>query len=183
MNLVEAEQIVAGWKTQWPEMLHYFKRVSKMLGPDWFRGRNDEDEEEEQGDVARVTLPNGGKITRGRAWYTQACNFPFQGLAAAGAKHACFKLAEACYTSRGVLRGSRPLLFVHDEVIMEHPEGEASDRAYVQAKIMVDAMAEFLPDVRPKAEPALMRRWYKEAKEVTDAQGRLVPWEPKEKTL
>lgn len=180
MNLLEAEHIVQSWKNQW-DTAHYFRYINKLLRPDWFRGKTDAGEDEEEGgDVATVTLPNGGKVTRGRAWYTQACNFPFQGLAAAGAKYACFKLAEACYTSRGVLRGSRPLLFVHDEVIMEHPEGEASDRAYVQAKIMVDAMSEFLPDVRPKAEPALMRRWYKEAKEVKDAQGRLVPWEPKE---
>jgi hypothetical protein len=39
-------------------------------------------------------------------------------------------------------------------------------------------MREFVPDVHVAAEPALMRRWFKEAETVKDPSGRLVTWEP-----
>lgn len=45
---------------------------------------------------------------------------------------------------------------------------------------MVEEMAKVCPDVRISAEPALMRRWYKEAKAVY-VDKKLVPWEPEEK--
>ena len=47
-----------------------------------------------------------------------------------------------------------------------------------QAQIMVEQMRTCVPDVKVKAEPALMRRWYKQAEAVYN-EGKLVPWEPK----
>lgn len=166
ITLEEARVIKRGWRQQWPEMGEYFARIERLMGADWVTGE----------ESATVVLPHAG-IWRGRAHYTEACNFPFQGLAAAGAKEAVYALAHACFSPRGILRGSIPVLFVHDEVLMEHPEGEAHDRAQVQTRIMLEAMARYLPDVPPKAEPALMRRWYKKAEPVFQ-NGILVPWEP-----
>ena len=40
-------------------------------------------------------------------------------------------------------------------------------------------MQPILPDMKIKAEPALMRRWNKKAKTVLDENGRLAIWEPK----
>jgi hypothetical protein len=39
-------------------------------------------------------------------------------------------------------------------------------------------MFKYTPDVKPKAEPALMRRWYKDAQARYDEQGLLDVYEP-----
>ena len=42
---------------------------------------------------------------------------------------------------------------------------------------MVAEMKKYVPDVKVKAEPALMRFWTKEAEAKYDASGRLIPWD------
>ena len=42
---------------------------------------------------------------------------------------------------------------------------------------MVKTMQEYIPDVPIEAEPALMRRWYKDAAPVYDDSGKLLVWE------
>lgn len=111
--------------------------------------------------------------------YTQACNSPFQGLVADFAKDALVRIQEAAWTDRrSPLYGSRPIFFVHDEVISEVPEECAHEAAYEQARIMAETAEEYTPDVPMIVEPALMRRWYKDADPVIGPDGRLVPWEP-----
>jgi len=46
---------------------------------------------------------------------------------------------------------------------------------------MAEAAKVFLPDVPPKVEVALMRRWSKAAEGIRDEGGRLRVWEPREK--
>lgn len=159
----EAKELKNRWLTQWPEMRAYFRYISNLMGPD---GLGD------------VILKNG--FVRGRVSYTAACNFFFQALAAAGAKDALFNLQEASYVmEESPLFGSRAVCFIHDETVMEHPIEDAHERAFEQSKIMCDSMQKFLPDVKVSATPALMRKWYKKAKDVYNAEGKLVPWEPK----
>ena len=43
---------------------------------------------------------------------------------------------------------------------------------------MVDIMSEYMPDIPVKADAHLMRRWYKSAEPVHNADGVLIPWEP-----
>lgn len=82
---------------------------------------------------------------------------------------------------RSVLFGARPVNFVHDEFIVEVDDDEyASESAEEVARLMIVGASKFLPDVPPLAEPYLMRRWSKSAKPVR-VDGRLVPWEQKEK--
>lgn len=162
----EAKKLKAAWLKQWPEMREYFAKISADLTTD-----------DEGNDSAVVQQLYSARI-RGKARYTAACNSYFQGLAADGAKEALFQLAKECYVPSGLLYGSRCVVFVHDEVIMEHPIALAHERAFIQAEIMVKAMEKFTPDVRIKAEPALMRRWYKSAAAKFDADQRLIPWEP-----
>jgi DNA polymerase I-like protein with 3'-5' exonuclease and polymerase domains len=69
------------------------------------------------------------------------------------------------------------MIFAHDELILEMPEEKAHEAALRQVEVMVASMKEYVPDVRVSAEPALMRRWYKDAAPVY-VDGRLVPWEP-----
>jgi len=107
-------------------------------------------------------------------------NHFFQNLAAQGAKHALWRLSKEAHTdTTSVLWGTcRPVAFIHDEIVAEVREDVAHEVAEQMTAVMLDAMREYVPDVRVGAEPCLMRRWYKDAKLVRDAGGRLVPWEP-----
>jgi hypothetical protein len=70
---------------------------------------------------------------------------------------------------------------VYDEYILEHPEARAHEATLRQSEVMILGMREVVPDVKVGTEYAIARRWYKGAKAVYDADGRLVPFEPKEK--
>lgn len=172
ITIDEAYELKANWFRQWPEMREYFKFIKNSIV---------EDDEGEQ--YVNVEQCYTARI-RGKARYTAACNSYFQGLAADGAKESCYRISHGCYVEGSrynqptSLYGSRLLVFVHDENIMEHPEESAHERAYQQAKIMIDTMQEYCPDVRIKAEPALMYRWYKDATERFDENGRLIAYEP-----
>lgn len=167
VTLEEARALKATWLRTWPAMRGYFDRINRLCG--------------ERGSFS-FEHPVSGRI-RGSVGYCDGCNGPFQGLVGDGAKDAAYRLSRAAYTGRGHpragdFRGSRPILFIHDEIIAEVPEGRAHEAAEAMAEIMVDTMREYTPDVVARAEPALMRRWYKQAATVRDASGRLVPWEP-----
>ncbi len=114
-----------------------------------------------------VTIPTGR--VRAGCSYTESCNWPFQALAADGAKLALYRLDRAGY---------RMAAFIHDEVLVEVPE--APDyRAVAEdvSRIMVEAMRNVCPDVDIRTEYAVMRRWSKHAQATCDKEGRLVPWE------
>src|SRR5262249_3121087 len=101
-------------------------------------------------------------------------NTMFQGLAADGAKEALWQVARRCYERRyrgNALHGSRPILFLHDELILEVPEDRAPEAADELARVMVESMRLWVRDVPIKAEPRLMDRWRKDAKEVRGADG------------
>ena len=108
---------------------------------------------------------------RAAVGFTQAHNTPFQGLAADGAKEALWRLYRIGY---------RIVAFVHDEVVIELPEGsdwgqQANDVCRIMKEAMCCAMDSDIPiDV----EFSVSRRWYKEAEEVRDANGQLLLWTP-----
>ncbi len=166
ITIEQAIEIKKKWMIQFPEMRDYFKKIASDL-------RLDDNGEE----VATVEQLFSARI-RGGARYTAACNSLFQGLAADLAKVACYELAKACYVPghNPILYGSRPVVFVHDETICEHPIETAHERALEQARIMVEAGKAFCPDVPLKAEPALMVHWSKDAVAVYDENKRLIPW-------
>jgi len=111
--------------------------------------------------------------------FTQACNTFFQGLAADGAKAALFEVSQRCYSKpASYLYGSRPIMFIHDEIVLETPANKAAAAADELAKTMSEVMREFTPDIPIKTEVALMDRWYKDAEEVRDSSGKLLKWEP-----
>lgn len=98
--------------------------------------------------------------------YAQACNNPFQGLIADAAKWAVCQLAREEYTSKGCLRGSYSVLFLHDEVIFELVNKYRSEHAWRANKIIIDSCNEYLPDVPMTCKPALMLELAKDAKTV-----------------
>lgn len=159
--LIEAQTLKEGFSKQWPEMKAYWKWVTNQL--DW----------------------NNGKLTqfisnrvRGGLHAPAAANTLFQGLAADGAKAAVIQMTKEMYlVKESALFGSRLVNFSHDETIIEIPEKRANEAALRQAEVMVAEMKKYVPDVMIKAEPALMRRWYKQAEPVYK-EGRLCIWEP-----
>ncbi len=171
IDLDAATDLKEKWFKAWPEMKDYFKRISSMIYLD-----------EDSGEATGTAEQLFSARIRGGARYTALCNTLFQGLAADLAKAACYELAKACYVPghNPILYGSRPVVFVHDETICEHPVDTAHERAMEQARIMVEAGKPFCPDVPLKAEPALMFHWSKDAVAVYDENKRLVPWLPQE---
>lgn len=148
------------WKSRWPEAAQYLQLVGQLVD---------------------VEFPQVEQLYsrrfRGGVSYTEACNTFFQGLGADAAKAAGWLIARACYVDQSsILYGSRLVNFIHDEFILEVPEDIGHECAHELARLMVEGAAPWLPDVRPMAEPVLMRRWSKKAKQVWK-EGRLVPWE------
>jgi DNA polymerase-1 len=153
-----AKYIRDAWFKAWPEARAYFKYINSLNG--------------------YVVQLFTDRIRAG-ASFTQSSNSLFQGLAIDAANFAGWNLAKACYVdTRSVLYNSRPVLFIHDEFIVESPRSIGHECAQELKKIMVESATPLLRDVPPKATPCLMNFWSKKAKPTFNEEGRLVPWEP-----
>ena len=166
------------WFETYPEAKRYFNWINtQCLDPN--NTRVDEDGNQER--LYRYWSPLGS--LRAGATYCAAANGAgLQTRTAEGAKAAVFNVVRAIMdgSAPSVLHDALPLLFVHDEIIIEFPDDELRhERAHELATLMVESMQPFMPDVKVRAEPALMRRWDKKAKAVYDEAGRLQVWEPK----
>jgi hypothetical protein len=156
----QASEIKGTWLASYPEWADYFRWAGK---------------------IANLAFPQVEQLRSGRfrggVSYTELCNTMFQGLAADAAQSAGWLIAKACYVDGGSpLLGSRVIDFVHDEFLLSVPEATAHECALELGRLMELGAAPWMPDVPPKAEPLLMRRWSKKAKPVYE-NGRLVPWE------
>ncbi len=109
-----------------------------------------------------------GRI-RANCTYCESRNTPFQGLASDGAKLALYKL---------ICNGFRVVAFIHDEIIIEVPEGSDYESLGAGLKnIMVEEMRRVVPDVTIRCGDAVpMTRWSKDAKLTYDGNGRIMPW-------
>ena len=71
----------------------------------------------------------------------------------------------------------RPMLFIHDEILGELPDGDpqliASCVLEIES-IMIAAMRTITPDVEPRCEAVLMYRWNKFADPTFDEKGNLI---------
>ena len=158
--LTEAEATVLRdqWFEQWPEMRAYFKLVGTLA------------------DMGTVTQLRSGRI-RGGLHFTSTANTFFQGLASEASKTATFRVSRACYVERSSpLYGCRPLMLIHDELLVEAPRAYAHEAAIEMAALMVKAMATWCPDVPARVTPLVTERWSKSAAPLW-AEGRLIPWD------
>jgi DNA polymerase-1 len=159
------EELKPAWLRRWGETGPYFDYVARMTDGSGTR---------------ELEIPGTG-IVKGGCNYTDGANLGFQGPAAVGAKRALWAVTRECYADRSSpLYGSRPVMFVHDEIIAEMPLEIASEAGYRMAEIMVREMRTVTPDVKIEAEPALMSHLYKGAKTIKDPSGKLLIWQPKE---
>ena len=160
--LEQTRELKAAWFQTWGEMRPYLNWISGQMA---------------HTDVVETFV---SKMVRGGMRYTNAANHYFQSLAAIGAKRAVVAMTNEMYQGSSPLLGSRLCIFAHDETIIDIPDlgVDAVDAAARrQAQVMVEQMKSVVPDVAIKAEPALMRHWSKDAKEVKDAEGRYIPWD------
>jgi len=151
-----AEELKRAWFNRWPEMRGYFNHVKSAVERGWleqhYSGRR-----------------------RGGIGFTDSANSYFQGLVADGAKSALYDVVRASWMEpKSPLYGSRPVLFIHDEIILEVPEERAPEAADELARLMLQAMKPFTPDLNMQAEAWVSRRWSKGIEELRDATGRHV---------
>ena len=159
----QSREMKAQWLRAWPEMVAYFAWINQAVGLG----------------EAVLRHPITGFV-RGDVGYTDGCNHLFQHLAAQGAKRALYRAAREAYAEPdSPFFGSRPVVFVHDEIIAEVPEDRAAAASSRLAQIMCEEMAQLIPDVKITASPTLMRYWTKDAVETYDNNGTLIPWEKK----
>lgn len=161
LTVERATELKVAWLVTWPELKSYFAMVRDLT----------------KGDDGGMIVQLGSRRVRGRCKYTEAANGWFQGLGADAAKAALWAVSSACYLdAASPLFGSRPVNFIHDEIITETRECETMhEAAQEHARLMRVGADEFLPDVPARAEAYLMRFWSKKAKAVR-RHGRLIPW-------
>lgn len=119
---------------------------------------------------------------RGDTGFCDGCNTMFQGIVADFAKSALYEVCRACFGASqwGVydpLYNYRPILFYHDEIVIEGRESSAHEAAVRLQEIMEGEGRKWCPDVPILAEPALCYHYSKEAAPAFDAVGRLIPYE------
>jgi hypothetical protein len=68
---------------------------------------------------------------------------------------------------------------VHDEALTELKDQGLHEAAFRVAEIQVKTAQEIGPMLKWGCKPAAMGRWFKDAKDVYDAEGKLKAWEPK----
>jgi hypothetical protein len=157
----QAKGLKAAYLQTWPEMDGYFRHVSSLVG----------------GGQATVRIPQSG-FWRAMCGYSDSANTYFQTLAAHASKTALFDVARKCYDDESsALYGCRPVLFVHDELVLETSESRAHEAATELERTMEAAMQRWTPNVPASATACVSRVWSKNAKPVHE-NGRLVPWTP-----
>lgn len=186
VDLETATQLRELWRSSLPEAVDYLKWVGEQKD-----SRNEPKVyENKEGRTVRRDLyaysSPFGMYRAGCDFCAAANGAALQTPAGEAAKLAVFNVNRACLDPSlgSILLPDRmgittaPIAFVHDEIVGEVRDDElASERAKEIARIMVLSMKEITPDVKPKAEPALMRRWNKAAEPVYDSEGNLVVWE------
>lgn len=161
-HVKRAKELKEIWFKRWPEMKAYLANASDITG---------------DFGPCMIEQPWSGRI-RGGLDYCSCANTYFQGRVADGAKLGLWRLAWACYVDKSsILYGSRLVLFLHDEVILECPEEIAHECALEIVRILCGAVQEVIPDIPITSKPVVTRRWYKGAKPVK-VNGRLVPCKP-----
>lgn len=126
------------FKAQW---LEAFPEMNRHLSSDGHAYR------------AKATTSTITGRMRAGCTFTQAKNFPFQGLAADGAKISLFNL---------VVAGFRVLNYVHDEFVIEIPDDDSIEGQRFQAEqIMIQGMRQVCPDVQIRIESEVCDYWKK----------------------
>lgn len=149
LTLTQSVNVRKALLRMWTELPHLFSYVSDQCKRS-STGRCD------------VRLPRSGRV-RGGCFYTEACNYTFQGPASDGCKEAAKRINDACYRNpTSKLYGARSVAFIHDEFIVACETERASAALAEMERHMIEAMRTVTPDVRIETEGRiLVERWSK----------------------
>lgn len=157
-----AAKLKAIWRRKWPEADPYLEHVRQRTA---------------YGE-AQIEQFGSGRL-RGGLGYCDTANGLFSALSYDAIKAAGWLVSKACYLdAASPLYGARIVNVIHDELLLEVPEALGHECAEETARLMIAGATPWIPDVPPKTEAVLMRRWSKKAKALRDGAGRLVPWAP-----
>jgi DNA polymerase-1 len=162
-----ATELDAGWLAAWREQKALFAISSRM---------------HRYGTRSTVEIPYIN-VKRGKCGYTQWLNTPFQGLGAVLCTEAMRAISKETYLERSSpLYGSRIVLNVHDELVLEIKDESPTQRhdaAERAAFLMREPAKRILPDLAPsvRAEPALSMVLSKYATTIRDESGLLQVWQ------
>lgn len=160
LSEAQAKDVRNTWMSTWPEARVYLQFISRLTSAN-----------------IPVTQIRSNRV-RGGCTYTSAANTYFQGLTSDGVKEALWLIIRACYfEANSPLFGSRVLAVVHDEFLLDTQEDVAHEAIVALKELMLSGMSRFVPDIRCEADMRASRRWNKEAKEVHNENGRIIPYE------
>lgn len=158
-----AEFFRNAWKSRWREAQPYFDAMSNM------------------GDATATIKQYVSERIYGEVFFTERCNAFFQGLLADLAKDVCWRITQESFVGEGPLRaaGAHLVIFNHDEWVVEIDEDpELATLCAEQLEgIVMECGKRWTPDVPPKVEPLLCRRWSKNAERLIGDNGLLEVWD------
>lgn len=161
---LEIKEAFTAWEEAFPEMLNFFAYCKEENGPS---------------DDTVVTECPRINFIRGVRYFTQIANTKFQAPTAKGALAGVRRVVKECFLGGSALEGSRPVKFVHDEIVLETPlDRDLHDVATALDTALSEEFNKFCPDFPTRTEPILSMVWSKKAKQVFDANGRLTIWKP-----
>lgn len=163
ISMKDAWSYIHGWKRTWPEIPNVYLKYA-----------SDQTSASHTGTFTSYTITGRPKAL---CYYCDGSNYPFQGLAADGAKASLWALWKEAMLGffwgnnagsgfglefrDSPLNQSRLVNFVHDEVICEHPKGEQGKAALKrQDEIMVAEMTRICANkITIRVESALSDAW------------------------
>jgi DNA polymerase-1 len=171
----QAKDMRQVWFQTYPEFDDYFKWVNQQTDNRWSAPGEDR---------YVYTTPMG--MRRPNCRFTEVANgYALQSPSAEAALTAAFRVVRAAKDpslNSPLLGRCHPIGFIHDEILGELEDDVDFYQQGVDAisEIMLQSLHETAPDVKPRVEAVLMRRWYKQAEPVFDQDGRIGVWSPKE---
>lgn len=167
----QSAQLREGWLSVWEEMEDYFRTRSELTK------HAEYDDFKDYNQVYHFKSTDRVRYLRK---FTIACNTPFQGIASDGAKEAIIMVWNECFFDKeSPLYKCIPILFVHDELVLEIPfksQEEATKSAKRLQTLMESGMKVHTPDIPAVAEPCLTKLWTKDA-ESNEEEGLLTIYE------
>ena len=137
-----AERLVDLWHETWPEMRSYFAWIKRNL--------------------PTIALTRGSRRVRKSDEFCAQCNYLFQGLAAEGLALATWAVFEECYVDESsVMFGCKPLLPIHDELLVEAPADRADECLARLSEIMATEFNRIVPDCPTDVEGEIKERFRK----------------------
>ena len=151
----EAQAYRAAFFRAYPELRRWHARVGGHVENLFEKNPDATHEARTLGDRRRLLPAGKGKAGSKYANVTEALNFPVQGTGADGLKAAIALLWER----RAECPGAVPVLFCHDEIVLEVPSANADAAAGWLKRCMVDGMAPLVAPVPVDVEVTTGPTW------------------------